>query len=57
MDDKIINNSYLLGYAVAKLYDVQKYLILGDHQNALSDINECIRYLKEKIDQQFKNGV
>lgn len=51
-------DSFLLGFAIAKLYNIQNYLIQGDDRSALSDVNDCLRYIESKIDKHYpkENG-
>lgn len=42
--------AFLLGHAFAGMKEIQDNLMQGDHQKALSLINEQLRYLKAQID-------
>jgi len=46
-------NSFLVGQCVARMDRIQKHLIQGDNKEALSEMNEAMRFMNEKIDKFY----
>lgn len=46
-------DSFLVGQCVARMDRIHKHLIQGEHKEALSEMNEAMRFMNEKIDKFY----